>query len=152
MTSKLMLALTLTLAATGCDEQTGDTVGPEGGQVVSDDGRVTLDIPAGALADDVEISIHEVEAEADGAIGTAYQIEPAGVVLSFPAELTFDVVADAEGDAFDLADAVSTMEKLSLVVDKGTHWDRLADHTFDADGGYVSASALYLGTFALTAQ
>ena len=152
MTSKLMLALTLTLAATGCDEQTGDTVGAEGGQIVSDDGRVTLDIPAGALASDVEITIEAVDADLDGAIGDAYRIEPAGLVLSFPAELTFDVISDEAGDAFDLADAVSAMEKLALVIDKGDHWDRLADHTFDRDAGYVSASALYFGTFALTAQ
>jgi hypothetical protein len=152
ITTRWMLALTLTLAAAGCDEAEGETVGREGGVVTSADGRVTLDIPAGALADDVAIRIDEVEAGPDGTLGYAYEVQPAGLVLALPAELTFEVDLGDDADEFDLVDPAVALERLALVIDKGASWDRLADLQFDGDAGVVSASALYLGTFALTAD
>ena len=43
----------------GC-ESSGDSVGPRGGTIVSEDGRFSLEIRPGALEQDVDIAIHEV--------------------------------------------------------------------------------------------
>ena len=58
----LSLATVVVVAtlASGCDYDTGTEVGPRGGVVMSDDGRVTLEIPAGALLDPVAISIEPI--------------------------------------------------------------------------------------------
>jgi len=55
MTATLFTRITLatmavvSLTATGCDLLEGDGIGPDGGIVVSEDGRMALEIPAGAL-------------------------------------------------------------------------------------------------------
>lgn len=140
--------------ATGCDAEEGTTaVGREGGIVTSPDGRVTLEIPAGALTSEVDVSIGEVDAEGDempdGAIGFAYEIEPAGLPLLRPATLTFDLSAgDAEARELDLSDAVA-VEDLALLTDKGDAWDRLADRETDEEDRTVSGSVLFFGTYAV---
>ena len=65
----LVVAALACATLAGCDPMGEDVVGPEGGVVVSRDGRLTLDIPAGALDEAVEITIEEVEDLPEGAVG-----------------------------------------------------------------------------------
>jgi hypothetical protein len=68
--SLLLLAVPVALLAlSGCDPSGSLTqsVGPGGGTVISSDGMAQLDIPAGALAEDVEITVEAW----DGAVPTA---------------------------------------------------------------------------------
>jgi hypothetical protein len=139
---------------TGCDAEGVHTVGPEGGIVRSADGRVTLEIPAGALAQDVAITIGEIEDGPADAVGMAYEVEPAGLVLAVPATLTFDmsVASEEEDREFDLAAAGLSVEEIAVVTDHGDEWTRLADLEADADADLVSASATFLSTYAIVAR
>jgi hypothetical protein len=53
------------------------TIGVAGGQLKSPDGRLTLDIPAGALSRPTVVSIQTLATGPEGTVGTAYQITPA---------------------------------------------------------------------------
>ena len=96
----------MAMLAAGCGGGSGDgsvTIGSSGGTAVSDDGRLTIDVPAGALQDDTEISIKAMstgdapEKLREVAAGdTAYLLEPAGLVFSQPALMTLV----SGGDAF----------------------------------------------------
>ena len=70
------------------------TIGPAGGIVGSDDGRLTLRIPAGALASPMPVTIAAVADTAPLATGPSYAISPGDLALSKPALLTFHYGAD----------------------------------------------------------
>ena len=125
--------------AGGCDlslalgEGEGTEIGPRGGVVASDDERVTLEVPGGALSDTVAIRIVETDNLPEHAIGPAYSIEPFGLGFSAPAELLYDV----SGGMMDDPEAVR------LVTQREHGWDVLADHAIDVERNEVSASVLF---------
>ena len=59
-------------------------IGPEGGTIVSEDGRVELVFPLGALASPKEISIQPLTNMLTGAMGNAYRFEPSGIQFAKP--------------------------------------------------------------------
>jgi hypothetical protein len=127
--------------AMGCEAQGGETIGPRGGMVVSDDGRLSLDVRPGALEDDVDITIDEIDCgEMDiAAVGPCYEVGPRGTAFLFPAKLTYELDdADLDG-ADDLAFSVQREEK----------WKLLADRVVDLEDGTLTGSAIYLSSFAI---
>jgi len=148
MAKTLSAVLTLCFLA-GCDQQ-GETVGSRGGTVVSDDGRVTLEIPQGALSSEVEITIEVVDDAPAGVVGTVYAIEPAGVSLLFPATLTYDLAADGEERAAELTGL--EMSDLVLVTEKADRWQAMADREVDTDAEIITASVLYFSSYALVSR
>ena len=140
MTHIVKLAVAAAILVTGCSEE-GTHVGPRGGVVVSDDGRFTLEIPEGALDQDVDITIDEVDCEQPTAIGTCYEVGPIGLPLLFPGTIVYDI--DPE-----------ELEGLSpedfLVLTQGEEdWKPLADHRVDMADAVVTASAVYLSSYAV---
>lgn len=124
---------------TGCDSASEDAIGPEGGVVVSRDGRFTLDIPEGALDEAVDITIEEVEDLPEDALGPAYRVLPLGTVFNAPVHVLY---------AYEATGMDVDPDEISLVVERGHHdWSVLADRHVFEDEGIVSASALYLSTF-----
>jgi hypothetical protein len=102
------------------------TIGPLGGSVRSADGRVTLKVPAGALAGPVAIALTPEVSTVDGALGSAYALTPAVLALAKPALLVFRASA---GPALALGlGAVS----LAVKTDSGT---------FVAAGGRIDPAA-----------
>ena len=73
-------------------------IGPEGGSITSLDGRLTLDIPAGALDEDTEITIRklnesEIPPESNVIdVDSAYELLPDG--LEFLVPVTVSVLLD----------------------------------------------------------
>ncbi len=55
-----------------------EIIGPDGGRVTSEDGRIEIDIPAGALAEDTEIGIQPLKNTAVSGIGYSYRLTPHG--------------------------------------------------------------------------
>ncbi len=149
--TKTLLAATLSLLAFGC-EAGGETVGPRGGVITSDDGRLSLEIPEGALSSDVEITIEVLDDAPAGAIGTVYAIEPAGLALAVPATLVYDVSAGEENRAFDLAAAGVEMEQLVILGEKGSRWSPLPDPEVDVDDEFVFGSVLYLSSYVIASR
>jgi hypothetical protein len=137
---KLAIAAAAIVLATGC-EQEGTTVGPRGGMISSDDGRFTLEIPEGALDHDVDITITEVECEQPEAIDTCYEIGPVGMPLLFPGTIVYDIDPDQlEG---------LSPEELTVLTEREQDWKPLADHRIDMAHAQVTASAVYLSSYAV---
>jgi hypothetical protein len=70
------------------------TIGPAGGSVRSDDGRLTLKVPAGALSSSAGVSIAATTDVAPNATGPAYSISPSDLALAKPALLVFNYSPD----------------------------------------------------------
>ncbi|AKU89697.1 hypothetical protein [Vulgatibacter incomptus] len=103
-------------------------IGPAGGVLVSGDGQLRLEVPAGVLAKTTTIAIATVEERAPHGLGRAYRVAPADVALSGPVRLVFDkreenevavAVASRNADGSWLAhlDAVFSSFEATLTVE-----------------------------------
>ena len=136
------------LMLAGCDEG-GDTVGPEGGVVTSRDGRVTLDIPPGALQSEVVVTIEEVDEGPEGSIGRVYEILPSHTQLLVPAYIEVDLgAAKTDGEAEPQLTAAA-MEDVVITSARENDWVGLADLDVDTDAQVVSGSVTYFSTYAI---
>jgi hypothetical protein len=75
-------------------------IGAAGGSIASEDGRVHLTIPAGALSVNTNISIQAITNQCPGGIGVAYDFQPNGTKFAIPALLRFNY-ADSEVNGTD---------------------------------------------------
>ncbi|MBS1664015.1 MAG: hypothetical protein JST68_23420 [Bacteroidetes bacterium] len=64
-------------------------VGPAGGSFISEDNRLKLDFPAGAVSASTTITIQPVENQCPSGSGNAYQITPHDLKFNYPVKLTF---------------------------------------------------------------
>ncbi|MEM6991036.1 MAG: hypothetical protein AAF721_11075 [Myxococcota bacterium] len=131
----------LATAAGGCQEQEGTTVGPRGATLSSEDGRFSLEIPAGALADELDITITEIDCEPEDAVDICYEVGPVGVALMVPARVTYEV-DQAMFEDF-------SAEELALLGEGSRDWTPLADREVEPTRPSVSANAVYLSSYAL---
>lgn len=134
------VALAAAVLITGCSEE-GITVDARGGVVISDDGRFSLEIPPGALDHAVDITIDEVECEQAEALGSCYVVGPVGLPLLFPGTVVYEL------DAEDL-DGLDP-EELTVLTEREEDWKPLADHRVDMGDEVVTASAVYLSSYAV---
>lgn len=74
---------------------TTQTIGAGGGSVTSSDGLFTLDVPAGALASDTDITIQPITNTAWGGIGAGYRLTPDGLTFSQPVNVAFQIAPEA---------------------------------------------------------
>ncbi len=87
-------------------------VGPAGGTLRSDDGRMTLTVPAGALADSVDLAITETDAAdapaafSDFTVLKAFTVTPADIDLGPDAE--WSVTVDVPAPTAKLGDVART--------------------------------------------
>jgi hypothetical protein len=138
-TTKAVLGAVFALLAplaTGCDAG-GETIGPRGGTLVSDDGRFSLDIPEGALDAEVELSVEEVECGLGEAIGSCYAVLPMGTTFLLPVEVAYEV-----GD-------MNVAEDVGVVAQAADGWRVLPDRDVDLDDAVVYGSAMYLTEYGL---
>ncbi|WP_052351882.1 hypothetical protein [Deinococcus pimensis] len=68
---------------------TRQTIGVAGGSLSTPDGKVRLDIPAGALSADQTVSVQEISNTAPAGAGRAYRLTPEGLTFAKPVRLTF---------------------------------------------------------------
>ncbi len=65
------------------------TIGPEGGEVRSPDGALTVTFPPGALAAETEVGVQSISNHAPLGLGGGYRLTPEGVDFAEPVTLTF---------------------------------------------------------------
>jgi hypothetical protein len=64
-------------------------IGPSGGKIISDDQRVELIFPQGALSANTKISIQPIVNSIPNGNGKAYQFEPSGIQFQKPVQVIF---------------------------------------------------------------
>lgn len=75
-------------------------VGPEGGVVRSEDGRLTMAVPRGALTSDVQITIGRTDASGD----LCYELGPGGLDFRVPVKVTYQAPVRSEWNILTIAD------------------------------------------------
>lgn len=80
---------------------TSQMIGPSGGELVSDDGRVSVTVPPGALDAPVMLSLVPISSTAPGALGQSVRLsKPANVTFKLPVTLSF-LVRPSEANGLD---------------------------------------------------
>lgn len=64
-------------------------IGPAGGELRSEDGRLTVSVPAGALNSTVTVGVEPISNRAPLGLGRGYRLTPEGVNFAKPVKLTF---------------------------------------------------------------
>jgi len=82
----------MVLAATEVGAPVGDglskNIGPDGGTLTSQDGKLTLTVPRNAVTETIPFSIQSITSKIDSGIGNGYRLEPSGKTFRAPLELT----------------------------------------------------------------
>ncbi|MBI5524907.1 MAG: hypothetical protein HY897_01090 [Deltaproteobacteria bacterium] len=128
----------------GCavDDGSGTEVGSEGGTVVSEGKAVSIEIPAGALDESVNIEIHENASAPEGHIGPAWEFLPDGQKFLKP--ITIAVTYSST----DLPSDVDESDlRLATVVD--STWTRLDGSEVDTSANTVTATTDHFSTYGL---
>jgi hypothetical protein len=73
---------------------TVQTIDAAGGSLTSADGRVTLDMPAGALSTATTVSIQPITNTTPNGLALNYRLEPEGTTFAVPVSLTFHLSAN----------------------------------------------------------
>jgi len=123
-----------------CTPSSTDSIGPEGGIVVSPDRRFTLEVPPGALAVRVHLTIDLAEAWPAGALGPVFEVRPSGTTFAKPATLVYRYQSG------DIAPAVPADLRMGVAV--GPEWSVLPT-TVDASMNVVTAQTTHLSTYGL---
>ncbi|WP_019588549.1 hypothetical protein [Deinococcus apachensis] len=81
------------------------TVGSQGGTVVSADGKLKVNIPAGALTSPTEITVQPITNTAPNGKGGAYRLGPEGTTFKQPVQLSFqyDEAQESAASSFVVA-------------------------------------------------
>jgi hypothetical protein len=118
------------------------TVGPAGGEVATGDGRLTVVIPAGALAADTRVAVQPITATAPNAVGVAYRLTPEGTTFAQPVTLRFQLApADLAGSAAELLQVATQ--------DAAGFWRLATGQAVDAAAGTVALTTRHFSDWTL---
>lgn len=127
------------------DNETGGAtiVGASGGTVDSDDGNVTLTIPAGALSEDTTIEVTSLTTTPSGGIGTAYLFTPEGLSFDIPVTIAIDY------DELDIPDGLAE-SGITLGTFVNAHqWRYMMGGSVDTSGNTVTGTTYSFSTYGL---
>ncbi len=121
------------------------TIGAGGGSLTSSDGSLAVNIPAGALTSDTDITIQPITNTAWGGIGTGYQLTPDGLTFLQPVELEFQIAPE------DLAGSIP--EALDVAFQDGAgYWFILKDGSYDNGSGTLSCTTTHFSSYSAIAE
>lgn len=116
------------------------TIGAAGGSLTSSDGAFTLNVPAGALASDTDITVQPITNTAWGGIGKGYQLTPDGLTFSEPVELEFEIAPE------DLAGSAPEVLDVAFQDDAG-FWFIVKDGSYDSGSGMFSCTTTHFSSY-----
>lgn len=120
-------------------------VGAAGGELRSADGRVTLNVPKGALQREQTVSIEVIDDALPHQVGSLYRLRPEGVIFAKPVTLTFAYPVDEMGRARpELLRALYRDEKEQLHLVREAKLDQDA-HTLSVETTHFSDWSLVEG-------
>ena len=126
--------------ANRCAPSNTNTIGPEGGNVVSPDRRLTVQVPPGALGVRVHLTVELAEAWPSGAVGPVFEVRPSGTTFTKPVTFVYSY------QAADIAPVQPTA--LQLAVANGSTWMPLSTFVNTAMST-VTAESTHLSTYGL---
>lgn len=121
---------------------TNAIIGAAGGTLSSSDGALSIDIPAGALASDTDITIQPITNTAWGGIGGGYRLTPDGLTFAQPVDLVYDVAPE------DLAGSAPAFLGVAFQTDEG-FWQVVESASYDESAGTFTATTTHFTDYSL---
>lgn len=115
------------------------TIGPGGGKIISEDGKVELIFPQGALVGETEISIQPVSNLAPHGSGKAYRFEPSGIQFKKPVDIIFHY-SDNEAE-----DYPQELTSIAMQDEKGK-WTFFEYDNWDSTGRTINGKISHFST------
>jgi parallel beta-helix repeat protein len=118
-------------------------VGPDGGTVTSDDQKVQIVIPAGALTQETLITIQGALNPPSGHIGMAYEFGPSGLTFQLPATVSI---------TYDEASLPAGLSETSLrlgTVLSSLHWCEILGSSINTTANTVTGQTYSFSTYGL---
>jgi hypothetical protein len=106
-------------------QQVTKEIGEDGGTIISDDGKLELVFPEGALSKKRKISIQPVTNFAANARGKAYRMEPSGVQFNKPVDIIFHYSED------ETVGTLAELKSIAMQDDKGK-WSSVQNIELDS--------------------
>ena len=111
--------------ASDIGKKTTKIIGPEGGEIKSANGKITLKFPTGAVAKKTEISIEEIGNDLETGSGNAFQLLPEGIEFIEPVTLILkytdeEIEGSKEEDLFITTRGKNNELLISLLSDVDT--------------------------------
>ena len=122
-----------------CGLGSNAVIGPEGGVVISEDGRLSLEVPEGALAEPTEVSVELLSCEEEG-LADCYSVGPARVQFSKPVTVVYE------------AGELASMESVSLLIKGSDGWMRMADAQIDREDEIVMGTIMFTSSISVDAR
>lgn len=150
--SAILLGCCILLPATGCQDDSsssdggsaadaGKRIGAAGGTLSSADGRLTLEVPPGAVSKETLFTIAPTSSAPSGYIGTAYEIGPSGLRTKAPLRLIFRYPEKLPQDVLPAALFVATVVR--------DQWKPLLPRALDTDKRTLESITFHLSRFAV---
>ncbi len=128
----------------GTTNNESNSVGSNGGNVTSSDGKAKIVIPSGALSQDSGITVAVVSNQPSGNIGTAYEFGPDGTTFNHPVTISITY------DEASLPSGVNESDiKLGMV--KNNQWQEITNSNVDTVANLVSGTTSHLSTYGVMA-
>lgn len=145
MRARVVAALTLSVLACKPDAveppPAPQIIGGAGGTARSGDGRLSMTLPAGAVASDLGITVQAMAAAPAGAVGTAFEIGPSGTQFLTPATVTL---------SYDVASLGGRSEgEVTLATFVDGSWQELDSITRDLAQHTLSGQTMHLSIFGM---
>jgi hypothetical protein len=123
---------------------TAKVIDATGGSITSDDSRLTVTVPAGAVAAATNFTIQPITNQAPGGIGNAYRLGPEGQTFSTPVSISVHY------SSADLAGTVIDVLSLGYQDAQG-RWGVYKSVTLDATNQAITVSSGHFSDWALIA-
>lgn len=122
-----------------CGLDSSEFIGPEGGVVISEDGRLSLEVPEGALSKPTEVSVEQVECEEEGQ-ADCYSVGPAEIQFSRPVMVVYE------------AGELPEMDDVALLYKGANGWMRMADAQVDTEDEIVMGTIMFASSISVDAR
>lgn len=120
-------------------------IGPAGGRLTTTDGRIQLEVPAGAVTRETDFSIQPISNTLPGSPGKGYRLLPEGQTFAQPVKLTFH---------YDDADLVNTSAQALYVAFQGNDgiWKMIPQTTLSETAKTLTVNTTHFSDWAIFAE
>ena len=114
-------------------------IGPEGGVLISEDGRLSLEVPEGALVEPTDVSIESMPCEDEGLVD-CYFVGPDVVQFTRPVTVVYE------------AGELSSMDDAVLLYESSDGWRRMPDAQVDREDEIVMGTIMVGSSISVNAR
>lgn len=127
-----------TITAVGTPEGTASTktIGSNGGEITSEDGRIKIIVPAGAVDADEQFSIQPISNKLPEGVGKAYRLAPHGKQFAVPVRIIFTYTEE------DLTNTIPEGLDIAFQDSKGT-WQSMTNTVVDKPNKKLSVTTTH---------